>query len=219
MKPFSFIFFLGCASLIAADDRVQVDNDIVRILKVVDAPHRGKGAMHRHDVNRVMIYLDSGDVTLSYEDGGKDQQHWKPGQVAWSPAGARHTSENVGDAPIRIVEIELKKPAPAVPVARKRELDPVAADPRHNVLLFENSQVRVFRSWRKAGAKEPLHEHTGQGRAAVLLTDLHVIAKLSDGTKSTLQGSAGDVFWSPPVAHSSTNLGPAKFETLVVEVK
>src|SRR5437879_306990 len=49
---------LCCVSLSAADDRVKVDNDAVRILKVVDTPHQ-KRALHRHDFNCVMIYLDA----------------------------------------------------------------------------------------------------------------------------------------------------------------
>ncbi len=204
--------------LYAADDRVKVDNDVVRILNVVDTPHQ-KSALHRHEFNRVMIYLDAGDMEIVYEDGRKEKQHWKAGQVAWSQAGARHTSENAGAAPLRIVEIELKKPAPAVPSERKPELDPVAIDPKHNRLLFENSQVRVFRSWREPGAAEPMHEHAGAGRATVLLTALDACVKLADGSSSDLRGAAGDVFWSGPVTHSTTNRGLKRSEVIVAEVK
>src|SRR5882762_1938418 len=209
---------LCCAFLSAADDRVKVDNDAVRILKVVDTPHQ-KSALHRHEYNRVMIYLDAGVMEIVSEDGHKEKQHWKAGQVAWSQAGGHHTSENVGSSPLRIVEIELKKPAPVTPPVRKRELDPVAIDPKHNHLLFENAQVRVFRSWREPGAAEPMHEHVGAGRATVFLTDLDGNVKLSDGTTSELRGSAGDVLWSGPVTHSTTNRGSKKSEVIVVEVK
>jgi len=206
------------ASLCAADDRVKVDNDAVRILKVVDTPHQ-KSALHRHEFNRVMIYLDAGDMEIIYEDGHKEKQHWNVGQVAWSAAGARHTSQNVGSSPLRIVEIELKKPGPVTPPVRKRELDPLAIDPKHNHLLFENAQVRVFRSWREPGAAEPMHEHVGAGRATVFLTDLDGSVKLVDGSTSELRGSAGDAFWSGPVTHSTTNRGSARSEVIVVEVK
>jgi quercetin dioxygenase-like cupin family protein len=209
---------LCCASLSAADDRVKIDNDVVRILKVLDTPHQ-KSALHRHEFNRVMIYLDNGEMEIVHEDGNKEKQHWKAGQVAWSAAGGQHTSENVGSSPLRIVEIELKRPAPASPPVRKRELDPLAIDPKHNHLLIENGQVRVFRSWREPGAAEPMHEHVGAGRATVLLTDLDGIVKLADATTSELRGSAGDVFWSGPVTHSTTNRGSKRSEVIVVEVK
>jgi oxalate decarboxylase/phosphoglucose isomerase-like protein (cupin superfamily) len=218
LKRLLFGVLLGCVCVAAGGAPDAVDNDVVRIIKGVDMPHR-QSALHRHVVNRVMIYLDGGDMTLVHDDGRREEQHWKPGQVAWSPAGGLHTSENVGSAPIHLVEIELKRPAPAAPTARKAELDPVGIDPEHNILLFENAQVRVFRSWREPGGTELMHEHAGTGRAAVLLTDLDASVKLPDGTASTVHGSAGDVMWSGPVTHSTTNLGSKKFEMIIVEVK
>ena len=206
--------------MLAADDRVKVDNDVVRILKVADLPHN-KSSPHRHELNRVMVYLDAGDITIHYEDGRTDEQHWKAGDVAWSPAGGMHTSENVGAAPIRIVEIELRKAAPTAAAARNPELDPVRMDPKHNILLFENEQTRVFRSWSEAGGTEKMHEHTGAGRAAVLLTDINVSVKLADGTSSPQHGAAGDVFWSGnnTGTHAAKNLGSKRLEVIVVEVK
>ena len=212
------LILLSAVPLFTATDPVKVDNEVVRILSVADEPHH-KSPLHQHDVNRVMIYLDPADITLTYEDGHRDEQHWKAGQTAWSPAGGRHISENVGSTPIHIVEIELKRPAPAVPLVRKPEFDPVAIDPAHNVLLFENDQVRVFRSWREPGATEPMHEHTGAGRAAVLLTDLNASVKLQSGTSTRIHAAAGDVSWSGPVIHATTNLGSTKLEMIVVEVK
>ena len=90
-----------------ADEPVKIDNDAVRVLNVVDQPHH-PSALHRHEQNRVMIYLTSGDLTVRYQDGHVDNQHWKAGDVAWSAAGGFHTSENVGTKPLRIIEIELK---------------------------------------------------------------------------------------------------------------
>lgn len=194
----------------------KIDNDAVRVLYANDQPHK-PGALHRHALNRVMIYLTAGDQTLKYQDGHVDQQHWKAGQVAWSPAGGLHISENVGDKPLRIIEIELKKGPSKAPV-RNPKLDPVKIDPSHNILLFENAQVRVFRSWREAGGTEMMHEHAGAGRVGVDLTDFNGSVKLLDGSVSTQQSKAGDVSWSGPVTHASTNLGPNRFEMIVVEV-
>jgi uncharacterized RmlC-like cupin family protein len=191
----------------------------VRIISATEAPH-AKGSLHRHQFNRVMVYLDAGDIDINWEGGNTDHQYWKAGQVAWSPAGGMHTSENVGSAAIRLVEIELKQPAPAEPPARKPELDPLAIDAKHNELLFENDQVRVFRTWREPGASEMMHEHTGRGRVAVFLTDAEGSAKLGDGGVAPLHESAGDVLWAPgSVMHAITNTGPKKFEAIVVEVK
>jgi mannose-6-phosphate isomerase-like protein (cupin superfamily) len=206
----------GLVLAFAADDPGKIDNDAVRVLKAVDQPHH-PGALHRHDVNRVMVYLTSGDQTLRYQDGKVDEQHWKAGQVAWSPAGGLHVSENVGEKPLQIIEVELKK-APSKAPHRDPKLDPVAIDPAHNVLLFENSQVRVFRSLREAGGTEMMHEHAGTGRVGVFLTDLNGTVRSADGSITPLHVKAGDVSWSGPVTHATTNLGPNKLEMIVIEV-
>jgi hypothetical protein len=208
-----------CAVCFAADDAVKIDNDVVRIIKATELPHN-KGPLHRHAMNRVMVYLDAGDITINHEDGRVEEQHWKAGDVAWSLADGMHTSENVGVGPIRLVEIELKKPAPATPPVRKPELDPLAIDSAHYTLFFENDQVRVFRSWREPGGAEPLHEHTGAGRATVLLTNLDSKVKLANGSTIDQHGMAGDVTWSDgAVVHTSTNVGANRLEVIVVEVK
>jgi hypothetical protein len=93
----------------------------------------------------------------------------------------------------------------------------VKIDPTHNILLFENAQVRVFRSWREAGGTEMMHEHAGTGRVGVFLTDLNATVKSGD-VSTPLQVKAGDVSWSGPVVHATTNLGPNKLEMIVIEV-
>jgi quercetin dioxygenase-like cupin family protein len=206
----------GLLLAFAADDRVKIDNDAVRVLNVVDLPHN-PSALHRHELNRVMVYLTSGDLNVRYQDGHVEEQHWKAGQVAWSPAGELHISENIGAKPLHIIEVELKK-APSKAPVRNPKLDPVAIDPAHNVLLFENAQVRVFRSLREAGGTEMMHEHAGTGRVGVFLTDLNATVKLADGSSSPLHVQAGDVSWSAPVTHATTNLGPNKLEMIVIEV-
>jgi len=216
---FGIVLSVLCAATAGAQSKVSVDNDFVRIISATEAPH-AKGSLHRHQFNRVMVYLDAGDIDINWEGGNTDHEHWKAGQVAWSPAGGMHTSENVGSASIRLVEIELKQSAPAEPPVRKRELDPIALDPTHNELIFENDQVRVFRSWREPGASETMHEHVGRGRVAVFLTDAEGTAKLGDGRVAALHESAGDASWTAgSVTHAVTNTGAKKFEVIVVEVK
>lgn len=202
--------------MFAVDDRIKIENDSVRVLSVVDDPHH-PSALHRHELNRVMVYLTAGDLTVRYQDGHVDEQHWAAGQVAWSPAGGMHVSENVGTKPLKIVEVELKNAKPAKPV-RDPKLDPVVIDPAHNILLLENAQVRVFRSWREAGGTELMHHHYGAGRVGVFLTDLNGSVKLADGTIIPQHSQAGDVSWSGPITHSTTNAGPNRFEMIVIEV-
>ena len=209
---------LTCSCLFAAETQVRIDNDAVRVLAAVEEPHQ-KTALHDHAFNRVMVYMDASDLVVTQTDGRVQKQHWKAGEAEWSPAGGKHTSENAGNAPVRIVEIELKKPGPKMPAKRSPELDPVAIDPKHNVLMFENDQVRVFRSWREPGGQEAMHEHTGTGRVAVLTADLEVRVKSGEGTSETMHQKAGDVLWSGPSKRAATNLGKSKFDMILVEVK
>jgi quercetin dioxygenase-like cupin family protein len=216
----SLCFLLVAAASIAfpADDRVKFDNDAVRVLKVVDEPHK-KSALHKHEFNRVMVYLTAGDLDVTAENGEVQHQHWKAEQVAWSPAGGMHTSENVGAKPLVIVEVEVKR-KPAAEPKRDPKLDPLATDPKHNNLIFENDQVRVFRSWREPGMSETLHEHTGAGRVVVLLTDIHAKVKMPSGESSELVDKAGEVHWSAgPITHMGTNAGAKRFDMILVEVK
>jgi quercetin dioxygenase-like cupin family protein len=194
-----------------------LDNAMVRVLSAVDQPHQ-KSALHKHDFNRVMIYLTSGDLDVTGENGQTEHQHWKAGDVAWSVGGPLHVSENVGTGVLRIIEIEIKKPGPAT--AAKAKLDPIQLDPSRNKLLFENPQVRVFRSFLESGAREKWHEHTGPGRAVVLLSPVAARIEPSKGQMSPMNGGPGDVFWNDgPVKHRASNIGTQQIEVVVVEVK
>lgn len=113
---------------------VPVDNEFVRVLSVVDKPVAQPGALHEHKENRVMIYLDSGDIQIKYADGKVDDQHWKAGDVAWSPANGMHTSQNVSSSPVRIIEIEVKSQGGGKSTGTGGKA------------LIDNPQVKVYRT-------------------------------------------------------------------------
>jgi uncharacterized RmlC-like cupin family protein len=201
-----------------AQSTTVVDNPVVRIINAIDRPHQPT-PLHKHDYNRVMIYLDGGDQDITTE-GRVEHHHWKPGEVVWSPVGPMHVSENVGAANLRIIEIEIRKPAPANPPKRNPKLDPLAIDRAHNTLIFENDQVRVFRNKLPAGAREKWHEHVGAGRAVVLLTPLAARVEEANGEVSPMNGAPGDAFWREgAVKHRGSNIGARESEMVLVEIK
>jgi len=216
--PLLAMLSVCCAYLLAFADRAKVDNDMVHIVEVVNAPHSTR-TMSRHECNRVLISLGAANIQRTDAHGHTSYQHLELGQVLWIPTGETYASENVGSAPTQFVEIELKKNGPANPAGRSPDLDPIAIDPEHNALLLENEQVRVFRSWREPGGTEKMHQHTGAGRVAVLLTDLNANVKVAGGSTSAVRASFGDVLWSGPVTHATTNLGSRRLDMVVVEVK
>lgn len=135
------VIFAACA---AAQNAPPVENEFVRVVVANDQPHK-RGALHQHKQNRVMIYLDSGDIDLKYASGKVEHQHWKPGDVAWSPAGGMHTSENVSDRPIRIIEIELRHAGDSAAAAEP---------PDRTRAVIDNGQVRVYK-----GSTPPAKHH------------------------------------------------------------
>ena len=109
-----------------------LQNDYVRVLMGIDQPVNKPGPPHEHKQNRVMIYLDAGDMQIKYADGKVENQHWKQGDIAWSPANGPHTSQNVSSKPIRIVEVELRNEGHAGASSVKGA-------------VLENAQVSVYR--------------------------------------------------------------------------
>ena len=209
---------LACCPAVFAQSTTVLENPLIKVIDALDVPHR-KTALHKHDFNRVMIYITAGDLDVTGEDGRTDHQHWKAGDVAWSPAGPLHVSENVGTTDLRILEIEVKKPGEGTP-KRDPAYDPIVIDPKHNQVIFENPQVRVIRSSIDVDGREKWHEHAGAGRVAVLLTPLAARIEYQKKQSTPMNGSPGDVFWSDgAVRHRGTNLGSRPSQIVVVEVK
>ncbi len=192
-----------------------IDNEYVKVLKVTQAPHQKTG-LHKHDMNRVMIYLDAGKQTIAYEGGKTVTLNWKPGQPLWSAASGMHIAEIVSDNTVTIVELELKKPAGGR-AANASALDPVKVDSKHYKVEFENDQVRVLRG--KIGGKESsMHEHS-LNRVVTYLTDQDFQVTSGDGKVEHVQHKAGDVSWGGPTKHKEENLSNKPFEALLVEFK
>ncbi|HZT28931.1 MAG TPA: hypothetical protein VFA33_03540 [Bryobacteraceae bacterium] len=210
------LVLLGGAALAAAQtSQTVIDNDQVRVLKVVVQPHQ-KTRLHQHTVNRVMVYLQAGRQTLNYQGGKAVDLAWKRGEAKWSPASGMHTAEITSDQPVTIVEIELKKPGAAA--HRSSPLDPVKVDPQHYRVEFENSQVRVLRVKIPGHASTPMHEHT-LNRVVTYLADQDFRVTPAGGTAEHATHHAGDVSWGGPAKHKEENLAATPFEVLVVELK
>ena len=208
---------LALAALVpqGANSPVVIDDDQVRVLLVTDPPGR-KSALHQHDRNRVMIYLDAGEMRLAYETGEVKKLRWKAGEVRWDPAGGKHTSENTSTTSFRVVEVEIKKPRGS-PVTFP-ELDPPRIDPKHYKVELENGQVRVIRARYGPGESAPMHEHA-LPRVVVNLTDQAVRLTLPDGSTREMRNPAASVVSAGAAKHSEVNLNDRPFEVVVVELK
>jgi quercetin dioxygenase-like cupin family protein len=213
---FLALLIAGGASLFAQGAATPIENDQVRVIQVTDQPH-AKTSPHEHKLNRVMIYLTAGRQEITPQGGKAAVLKYKAGEVKWSPAGGMHVSEVISSAPVRIVEVEIKKegdPGKAV----KTALDPLKVDPKDYKLEFENSQVRVIRVRFPPHHAVPLHEHL-LNRVVVYITDQNGRMTTPDGKVDTAQHKAGEASWGAPVKHQEENMSDKAFEAVVVELK
>jgi len=203
-------------AMFAQDPRVPIENDKVKVLKVVSKPGTVT-RLHKHDMNRVMIYLQPGKQHIDYKEAKPVTLNWKAGEALWSPAAGNHIATNHSEVPVTVVELELKNKGTKEKVKGSAK-DPLKVDPKHYKVEFENDQVRVVRV--KIGAKEsvPMHEHS-LDRVVVYLTDQDFKITAPDGKVTMAKHKAGDVGFSNPGTHSEENLSDKPFEIVVVELK
>jgi uncharacterized RmlC-like cupin family protein len=208
------LIVMAAAGLHGQNPNVKIENGQARVLLVTDEPHR-KSALHEHAMNRVMIYLDAGRQRIVEASGKVENQSWKAGEVAWSPARGPHTSENITGKPFRIVEVELRGKPQAVEMPA---LDPVKVDPKHYKVVFDNDQVRVLRVRYGPGENGPMHEHA-LNRVVAYLTAQSIRVTTPGGKSRRINVPAGEVRWAGPAKHQESNLSQKPFEAVVVELK
>jgi hypothetical protein len=197
--------FLGAATLASiptAPSAVLIDNNEAKVLRALEA-YGVPAKFHKHEMNRVMVYLQSAQQRFSYQDGRQPETFdFKAGEVLWSLADGMHAGQ-VLDHDFNIIEIELKTPGTNQTITGK--LDPLKVDPSHYTLEFENPQVRVLRLRIEPHGTTKQHAYSTD-RAVVFLTD-------------TAQHKAGDVVWETPTTQAEQNLSDKPFEAVIAEVK
>jgi quercetin dioxygenase-like cupin family protein len=86
--------------------KVVINNDQVRVLRAKYGPHE-KSVMHEHPAS-VAVFMSDGHVKFTLPDGTSQDVNAKAHFVTWADAG-KHLPENVGDTPLEVIVIELKK--------------------------------------------------------------------------------------------------------------
>ena len=215
MRKIGWITLVAAASTLQAQDGgVKFDTAEARVVEVVTSPGQ-RSALHEHHTNRVLIYLDDGQQGLTDAQGHTEEVEFHAGEAKWSPAGARHISENLGTTTYRIVEVELKNGPGSLPAS---DLDPVRLAPEHYKVEFENPQVRVLRAHYGAHEAGPLHEHI-LNRVMIYMTDAKVKVTTPDGKVQISNAVAGDIRMGGAAKHQEENQAESPFEVVVVELK
>jgi hypothetical protein len=214
VRVLAIVSMMAIGSL-AQDREVPIDNRLVKVIQVHRAMPGVKTRPHRHEMNRVMIYLNAGGQNITWEEGGRlEKLVWKAGEALWSPRGGMHVAEITGSEPARIVEVELKREAgkwPATVSAR----NPVELDARHYSVDFERPQVQVLRVRLGAGEKTPMIEHS-MPRLVTYLTEQDLEISPAGGPTRREARRAGQVEWLEPAVESIRNAGPSPAEAVVI---
>lgn len=205
------LLMLSLAVTAVAQDKVEIDNPWVRVLRVKLPPH-AKIAIDEHPAT-VAVFLTDIHEKITAADGTVRNLDRKAGEVGFSEAG-KHAEENVSGQPLEAVIIELKPGAPKSPPVT---LDPVKLDPEHHLVAFENDRVRAIRTILAPHVKSPMHEHPHY--VVVYLTELHTTMKLGDGRVVDNPRHPGDIAWRDALKHQTEQMGDKTAMEIQVEIK
>lgn len=86
--------------------KVVIENDRVRVLRAKYGPHE-KSVMHEHPAS-VAVFMTDSHAKFTLPDGTTQDINTKAHDVTWAPAG-KHLPENLGDKPMEVIVIELKR--------------------------------------------------------------------------------------------------------------
>ncbi len=87
---------------------VELENEYVRVIRVSIGP-REKLLMHTHPATgAVLVHLTDQTMRLTLSDGTIRDSNYAAKQVRWVAPGMAHQDENLSDAPLRFIRIELK---------------------------------------------------------------------------------------------------------------
>jgi hypothetical protein len=106
--------------------------------------------------------------------------------------------------------------ADTTPDAPPATLDPVATNPAHYRVLFENEVVRVLEYADGPGDRTTPHDHPDS--VMVTLSGFQRRLYAADGRSRDVQMPAGLVGWLPAQRHSGHNVGDTETRVIFVEL-
>ena len=95
--------------------------------------------------------------------------------------------------------------------------DPVAVDPDHHKVEFENAHVRVLRIDFPPGAMSVMHQHPCG--VVIGLEDSTLVFHMPDGSEREAPINAGEVRAVRPTTHQPENRSGKHAEVILVELK
>jgi hypothetical protein len=88
---------------------VELENEYARVIRVNVGP-REKLALHKHPATKaVIVYLTDYHAKVTEAGGTASELSYKAKQVRFSDATAAHQEENLSEAPVELIRVELKQ--------------------------------------------------------------------------------------------------------------
>ena len=192
--------------------KVLLENDYVRVVEYNLKPGE-RDHPHTHPP-KVSYVLNGGSLRIAPDGADPFVSVDTAGEVSFRGTVGRHTAENVGTTPVRIILFEVKRvDRPAAPRAE----DPAVVNPTSIKVLLENDSVRVMEAVLPPGFKEKQHTHPTY--AFYILDGGSVRMHLTDGSTRDAELKAGQVLFSDPVTHWAENTGSSTLRIILVEVR
>jgi quercetin dioxygenase-like cupin family protein len=202
MNALVALLICGLVAAPLAAQKVEIDNDWVRVLRMKLGPHE-----------KASLDLPLPAVGVVVSSMNINRAPRKTGDVYYF-SGKKIAAENTSDQAAEQIVIELKPGAPASPPVK---LDPVQLDPQHHLVMLENKRVRAIKTILEPHLKSPLHDHPHY--VVVYLTVLHTTMTMADGREVDNPRQPGDVAWRDALSHVTENIGDKVAAEIQVEIK
>jgi len=235
MRAFILLFLLSLIPAAAQDPvavnpkivKVEFENGKVRVVRVRLDPHQ-RLEMHSHPA-QLAVQVDNGTLRTFTPDGKSHDDPGSAGAFFWLEP-TTHAVENPGNAPLELIEVEMKKAsAPSVPVPASqqaaelalKEPVPVQQEPHHHP-IFQNQYVLVLDVVLAPGETTLFHTHS-HDNIAVHLNQAQVQAqRLGEDWQPATQDVPGRVNYAEgakaPYTHRIKNVGTTTFHVIDIDL-
>ena len=212
------VLSLGLA-LLPVQTAVPVDKEPRHHLKfanpfvrVIDAqvPVGDATLFHTHAADNVPVTISGGKLKTELMGQTETFSTVETGSVRYAKGTYTHRITNVGETPLRFIDVEVLTPLPEA--AKAASLDGTAG----HKLIFENERVRVFRLIIEPGQQIEPHAHSAH-RLMVVVQG----GRLSFGSQKAFQDFVpGQFSWhEAEVDRSMKNVDNHPFEAVDIELK
>lgn len=184
---------------------IRFQNGYVRVMETYLEPGEETWA-HSHPIESAIIFLTDGTFRITSDDGSMREVFAQRHTVAFGDSAIVHRTRNYGDAPARVVAVEVFSRPPAT--------SDEAVDFDLGEMLLDNDKVRITRVRLEPGVSTGL---CGASSSVLVALTPGVLRSRGGGRATTL--GVGDVLWSEPGDEAVRVSGTRTIDAILVLLK